>query len=164
MESSQVYKKIFKILSFLGLTLLISCDTVKSAIGIKPAKVWLEKIIIRSDDNMNDSSPVKVHVVIPYKDDLAGKLGGMDAATYFEQAKKLKSDAGDDLDVFTIDIVPGTTEAILEITPQSTNGIIALMFARYLTPGDHRTNVSADYELKVDMGKNDLKVTVIKKG
>lgn len=164
MESYQVYKNFFKILSFLGLTLLVGCDTVKSAIGIKPAKVWLEKITFRADDNMNDNSPVKVHVVIPYKDDLAGKLGGMDAATYFQQAKKLKSDAGDDIDVFSTDIIPGTTETILEITPKSSTGVIALMFARYLTPGDHRTNVSADYELKADMGKNDLKVTIIKKG
>jgi type VI secretion system protein len=164
MENKQTYKKFFKIFPFLGIIFLISCDTVKSAVGIKPAKVWLEKITFRADDNMNDSSPVKVHVVIPYKDDLAGKLGGMDATTYFQQAAKLKSDAGDDLDVFSVDIVPGTTETVLEIAPKSSAGVIALMFARYSTPGDHRTNVSADYELKADMGKNDLKVTIIKKG
>jgi hypothetical protein len=38
------------------------------------------------------------------------------------------------------------------------------MFARYDSPGDHRTNVSADYEIQVDLNKNDLKITTIKKG
>lgn len=164
MRTYQIYKKFFKIISLVTFIILIGCDTVKNAIGIKPAKVWLEKITFRADESMNDNSPVKVHVVIPYKDDLAAKIGGMDAATYFQQAQKLKSDAGDDLDVFSVDVIPGTLETVLEITPKSSAGVIALMFARYLTPGDHRTNVSADYELKADMGKNDLKVTVIKKG
>ena len=44
------------------------------------------------------------------------------------------------------------------------SGFVALMFARYESPGDHRTNVSADYEIQVDLAKNDLKVTPIKKG
>jgi hypothetical protein len=38
------------------------------------------------------------------------------------------------------------------------------MFARYDSPGDHRTNVSADYEIQVDLNKYDLKITTIKKG
>ena len=113
---------------------------------------------------MNDDAPVTVHVVIPYKEELKKKLSAMDAATYFKQAKKLKSDAGDDLDVFSVDVVPGATDTVLEITPRSSLGLIALMFALYSTPGDHRTNVSADYELQVDMGSHDLKVNIIKKG
>ena len=101
--------------------------------------------------------------MIAYKDDLATKLTGMDASAYFQSAKKLKSDAGNDLDVFSIDVVPDST-ASLDITPASSTGVIALMFARYTTPGDHRTNVSADYEIQVDLDKNDLKVTPTKKG
>lgn len=165
MSNKLTSKKILKsLLNIILLIFLNGCESVKSAIGIKPATVWLEKITFRADDNMNDNSPVKVHVIIPYKEELANKVSAMDAATYFQQAKKLKSDAGEDLDVFSVDIVPGDTEEILEITPKNSTGVIALMFARYSTPGDHRTNVSADYELQVDMGKNDLKVNVVKKG
>ncbi len=142
---------------------LISCESVKSAVGIKQSKVWLEKINFKSTANANDSAPVKIHVVIAYKEALATDIGKMDANTYFQKAKKLKSDAGEDLDVFSIDIVPDSSSS-LDITPSNSTGIIALMFARYTSPGDHRTNVSADYEIQVDLDKNDLKITPIKKG
>lgn len=142
---------------------LISCESVKSAIGIKQSKVWLEKINFKSTANANDSAPVKIHVVIAYKEDLATELGKMDANTYFQKTKKLKSDAGEDLDVFSTDIVPDSSSS-LDITPTNSSGIVALMFARYTSPGDHRTNISADYEIQVDLDKNDLRVTSIKKG
>lgn len=144
-------------------TFLISCDSLKSAVGIKQSKVWLEKIDFKSAPNANDSAPVKIHVIIAYKEDLAAEIGKMDASTYFQKAKKLKSDAGEDLDVFSIDVVPDSSSS-LDITPSSSSGVVALMFARYASPGDHRTNVSADYEIQVDLGKNDLKITPIKKG
>ena len=67
------------------------------------------------------------------------------------------------MDVFSIDIIPGYSSS-LAITPSNSTGVVALMFARYTSPGDHRTNVGADYEIQVDLGKNDLKVTPIKKG
>jgi type VI secretion system protein len=143
--------------------LLMGCESVKSAVGIKQSKVWIEKINFKATENANDSSPIKIHVVIAYKDELAADLIKLDANAYFQKAKKLKSDAGDDLDVFSIDVVPDSS-ASLDITPSSSTGAVALMFARYTSPGDHRTNVGADYEIQVDLEKNDLKVTPIKKG
>jgi type VI secretion system VasD/TssJ family lipoprotein len=142
---------------------LMGCESVKSAVGIKQSKVWLEKINFKAAANANDSSPIKIHVVIAYKDELAAELTKLDANAYFQKAKKLKADAGDDLDVFSIDVVPDSS-ASLDITPSSSTGAIALMFARYTSPGDHRTNVSADYEIQVNLEKSDLKVTPIKKG
>ena len=142
---------------------LSGCDAVKSAVGIQQSKVWLEKVNFRAADNANDSSPVKIHIVIAYKEALATDLGKLTALDYFKKAEKLKSDAGIDMDVFAIDVVPGSIPS-LEITPSNSTGFAALMFARYTTPGDHRTNVGADYEIQVDLGKKDLKVTPIKKG
>ncbi len=142
---------------------LAGCESVKSVVGIKQSKVWIEKINFKSTANANDSSPIKIHVVIAYKDELAADIVKLDANAYFEKAKKLKSDAGDDLDVFSIDVVPDSSIS-LDITPSNSTGAIALMFARYTSPGDHRTNVGADYEIQVNLEKNDLKVTPIKKG
>ncbi len=143
--------------------LLCGCDAVKSAVGIQQSKVWLEKINFKAADNANNSSPVKIHIVIAYKEALATDLGKLTAFDYFKKADKLKADAGIDMDVFSIDIVPGSSNS-LPIVPTHSTGFIALMFARYTSPGDHRTNVGADYEIQVDLGKNDLKVTPIKKG
>ncbi|MBP9828756.1 MAG: hypothetical protein KBD04_01830 [Proteobacteria bacterium] len=145
------------------ITLLMGCESIKSAVGIKQSKVWLEKINFKAAANANDSAPVKIHVVIAYKEDLAAEIAKLDANSYFQKAKKLKSDAGEDLDVFSIDIVPDSSTS-LDIEPTHTTGVVALMFARYTSPGDHRTNVSADYEIQVDLDKNDLKITPIKKG
>jgi hypothetical protein len=156
-----LFKNIFWV-GFISL-FLTNCDSVKSAVGIKQSKVWLEKVNFRAAPNANDSSPVKIHVVIAYKEDLAATISKMDANTYFQKAKTIKSDAGDDLDVFGIDVVPGSS-CSLEINPSNSTGILALMFARYTSPGDHRNNVSADYEIQFDLDKNDLKITTIKKG
>ena len=141
----------------------MGCEAVKSAVGIKQSKVWIEKINFKATANANDSSPIKIHVVIAYKDELAAEIAKLDADAYFKKAKKLKADAGDDLDVFSIDVVPDSS-ASLDITPSSSTGVVALMFARYTSPGDHRTNVGADYEIQVNLEKGDLKVTPIKKG
>lgn len=157
---------IIKTINYLILAIffvLTGCDAVKSAVGIQQSKVWIEKINFRADGNANDSSPVKIHVVIAYKDALAADLGKLTALDYFKKADKLKADAGTDMDVFSIDIIPGYSSS-LAITPSNSTGVVALMFARYTSPGDHRTNVGADYEIQVDLGKNDLKVTPIKKG
>lgn len=157
---------IIKTINYLILAIffmLTGCDAVKSAVGIQQSKVWIEKINFRAEANTNDSSPVKIHVVIAYKDALAADLGKLTALDYFKKADKLKADAGTDMDVFSIDIIPGYSSS-LAITPSNSTGVVALMFARYTSPGDHRTNVGADYEIQVDLGKNDLKVTPIKKG
>jgi len=151
------------ILVIMGLLLLTGCESVKSAIGIQQSKVWLEKVTFKATANANDSSPTKIHIVIAYKEDLAGELGKLTATDYFKKAVKLKADAGDELDVFAIDVVPDSS-ASLDITPSRSTGVIALMFARYTSPGDHRTNVGADYEIQVLLDKKDLKVVPVKKG
>lgn len=156
-----LFKNIF-LIGIIGI-FLTNCDSVKNAVGIKQSKVWLEKVNFKATPNANDSSPVKIHIIIAYKEDLAATISKMDANTYFQKAKTLKSDAGDDLDVFSIDVVPDSS-CSLDINPSNSSGVIALMFARYTSPGDHRTNVSTDYEIQVDLDKNDLKITTIKKG
>ena len=143
--------------------LLSGCDAVKSAVGIQQSKVWLEKINFKSTPNANDSSPVKIHVVIAYKEALAADIAKLSATDYFQKAIKLKADNGDDLDVFSIDVLPDSSNTLM-ITPNLSTGFVALMFARYTSPGDHRTNVGADYEIQVILDKKDLKVTPIKKG
>lgn len=151
------------ILMIIGLLLLPGCESVKAAIGIQQSKVWLEKVTFKANANANDSSPTKIHIVIAYKEDLAGEIGKLTATDYFKKAVKLKADAGDELDVFSIDVVPDSS-ASLDITPSRSTGVVALMFARYTSPGDHRTNVGADYEIQVILDKKDLKVVPVKKG
>lgn len=158
-----MFRKLLYCVILVVCLILPGCDAVKSAVGIQQSKVWLEKVNFRADDNANDSSPVKIHIVITYKEALATDLGKLTASDYFKKADKLKADAGIDMDVFAVDVIPGTS-ASLAVIPSHSTGLVALMFARYTTPGDHRTNVGADYEIQVDLGKNDLKVTPIKKG
>ncbi len=156
-------RKIITLTTFTCLLFLVGCDAVKSAVGIQQSKVWLEKVHFRAAENANNTSPVKIHIVIAYKEALAAEIGKLTAADYFKKADRLKADAGTDLDVFSTDVLAGSTK-VLDITPSQSSGFVALMFARYESPGDHRTNVSADYEIQVDLAKNDLKVTPIKKG
>ena len=156
-------KKLITLAAIVCLLFLSCCDAVKSAAGIKQSKVWLEKVNFKASTNANDSSPIKIHIVIAYTEALATDISKLSASDYFKKADRLKADAGDDLDVFKIDIVPDSSST-LDIAPSQSTGFVALMFARYTSPGDHRTNVGADYEIQVNLGKNDLKVVPIKKG
>jgi hypothetical protein len=82
--------KNFKIILFTAITglFLSSCESVKSAVGIKQSKVWIEKINFKSTANANDSSPIKIHVVVAYTENLATEIGKLDANAYFQKAKK----------------------------------------------------------------------------
>lgn len=139
------------------------CDSVKSAIGLKQSKVWLQKANFTALPNANDSSPTRIHIVIAYTDNLAKDLLKLDAKTYFSKETKISTDAGSDLEIFKIDIIPDS-KASLNITPSASNGVAALLFARYESKGDHRYNVGADYEIQVDLAKHKLTVTPVQKG
>lgn len=133
----------------------------KAATNFQTAKVWLEKVQFKAADNVNDTSPVTVHIVIAYKPELLADLMKMDAETYFHKLPQIKSDYSGQIDVFEWDIIRGQRlEA--PITPSRVSGEGAIVFARYGSPGEHRVAIADDHEVIIQLDKLDFKVIPVK--
>ncbi len=162
-----VGKRVFYILAFCSVV-LAGCggdavvSAVKSAISLQPAKVWLEKVSFKASDDVNDTSPVTVNIVIPYKPDLMADLSKMDADTYFKKVDQIKSDNAGQIDVFSWDIIRGQRLDNVPITPSKVTGEGVLVFARYSSPGPHRIAVGDDKEIIIQLEKLDFKVIPVK--
>jgi type VI secretion system protein len=157
-----------KFFLFLMPLFLCSCasdvvmSSVKSVFGFKPANVWLEKVHFKAADNVNDNSPVTVHLLIPYSADLMKELLKMDADAYFKKADQIKIDNAGCLDVFSWDIIRGQRLNDVAITPSKLSGEGVVIFARYSSPGPHRATVADDREVVISLERSDFKVIPVK--
>lgn len=162
----------FQVKSFLLLLLclltLAGCGSdavvsaLKSVVSLQPAKVWIERINFSASDDVNDNSPVTVHVVIVYKPELLADLSKMDADAYFQKIEQIKLDNAGQIDVFVWDIIRGQHLNEIPITPSKVSGEGVLVFARYSSPGPHRVAIADDREVTIQLDKLDFKVIPVK--
>jgi type VI secretion system protein len=163
-------KKIFYIVALLTCCsiFLVGCggndvvSAMKSMINMQPAKVWIEKVHFKATDDVNDTSPITVNIVIPYKPDLMQELSKMDADAYFQKVEQIKSDNAGKIDVFSWDLIRGQRLDDVPINPSKVTGEGVLVFARYSSPGPHRIAVADDKEVIILLEKLDFKVIPVK--
>ncbi|MCX7337804.1 MAG: hypothetical protein NTX76_00780 [Alphaproteobacteria bacterium] len=133
-------------------------SAVKSVFSLQTAKVWLEKVCFKASNDVNDGSPVTVHILIIYKPDLLAELSKMDSDAYFQKATQIKTDNPEDLDLFKYDIIRGQKLDNVPITPSKVSGEGVLIFARYSSPGAHRVAVGSEKEIIIQLDKLDFKI------
>lgn len=150
------------------LLLLTACGSdaiisaIKSGLSLQRSKVWIERVSFRAADDMNNSSPVTVHVVVVYKPELLAELVKMDAYGYFQKADQLKIDNAGQMDVFTFDIIRGQRLNNQPISPSKMSGEGVLIFARYASPGPHRATLSEESAVMIELNKDDFRVQPLK--
>lgn len=160
-------KKILLGVSLIGVGLYLgACSNAvmsagKSVMSLSTAKVWLEKVQFRCDDDMNDNSPLTVHLLILYKQDVYDTLAKTTAEDYFKQAEQLKKDNPNQIDFIKWELVPGQSKEEQTITPTRMDGVGALIFARYNSPGDHRVAISDERQVRLNLEKVDLGIEKI---
>lgn len=149
---------------FIALVGLAGCSNspLTSAFSFQTAKVWLNKVSFRVADNVNDSSPVTLHILIPYKDELLSDLSKMSAEEYFKKSDQIKNDNVGNLDVFAWDLIRSQKLDDEPITPTSVNGKGIIVFARYSTPGDHRISIADDEAVLITLDKADFSIESVK--
>ena len=136
--------------------------SIKSIFSMQTAKVWLNKVSFRVADDVNDSSPVTLHILIPYKDDLLAELSKMSAEDYFKKSDQIKLDNAGNLDVFTWDLIRSQKLDDEPIVPTKVSGAGVLVFAHYSTPGDHRIAIADDEAVLIKLDKSDFSVESVK--
>jgi type VI secretion system protein len=159
----QTLKKLVS-LSSLGL-ILGGCapDAIVSAIkvmmGMEVAKVWLEEVKFKQEDNVNNNAPVTVDILIAYDKDTFAQLAKMPADKYFADKEQLKKDLYNHIEIFSFEVVPGQKLHDQTITPSKSTGVGCLIFAHYSTPGPHRAVAGPDRVILLELGKLDFKIS-----
>ena len=132
----------------------------RSIVNLDPSKIWLEKVEFQASEDVNDDSPITVHLIIFYDKKLFEKLLAMDSETYFESFEQIKRDSVGACDFFCWDIVKGSHFS-KKIEPSRVDGLGGLIFARYKpdkSPGPHRAMVGDDVAILVQLNKLDFKI------
>jgi len=128
----------------------------KSITSFTTGKVWIEKVQFRVDDDMNDSAPVSVHMLVVYKQDVYDQLVGMNAEDYFKKSDQLRRDNPNMIDFFKWDIVPGQPKEEQSIVPSRADGVGVVIFARYKSPGEHRATLADERQIRIVLEKLDF--------
>lgn len=146
---------------FLALGALPGCSdaimsAAKSITSFTPGKVWIEKVQFRIDDDMNDSAPVSIHMLIIYKQDVYDQVAGMNADDYFKKSDQLRRDNPNMIDFFTWDVAPGQPKEEQNIVPSRADGLGVVIFARYKSPGAHRAALADERQIRIVLEKLDF--------
>lgn len=154
-----------KTISFFFPFLLYGCspDVINSIsntfFSSKSKPLWLRSVSIQADENINDFSPVKVHIIFAYEQGAYDKLIKMNADTYFDQCEQLKEDYNEAVQVFDWEVIRGQILNDQKIIPQKPTGSGIIIFARYLSPGMHRKTVGADEKISIHLHENNFEIT-----
>jgi type VI secretion system protein len=110
---------------------------------------------VRVDRQANLNSPVAVSVVVVRDKDLLDRLIELPAAQYFEQREQLQRDFPKDLDEWSWEWVPGQVVAPLSLRFRA-GAKGGLVFADYLTEGDHRARFDPYRPFRLVLGETEL--------
>lgn len=133
-----------------------------SALKFEIAKVWLQNVRFKLDGEINNNSPVEVHVLFIDDEGLIKRLGEMDAHEYFANSEQILSDYRSSLEVFSQTIVPGQINDPLFTNPRNVLSKMCVIFAKFSTPGAHRYNVGSDRVIEVELGPLGFTVKTIR--
>lgn len=133
--------------------------TLQTVTSFKTTPVWLHKVSFKASDNVNDSSPVTVHIVIPYTPDLYQALMQMSAHEYFAKLDQIKLDNANKIDIFEWELVRSQSLDDEPVTPTKFSGAGILVFAHYSTPGIHRSSIGEEESVLIRLNDDDFTIT-----
>ncbi|USO02717.1 MAG: hypothetical protein H6850_01880 [Alphaproteobacteria bacterium] len=95
-----------------------------------------------AEKNANNSVPIKVHVVYFYDESYMNKISNKTSTQYFEEYNDLKKEFPSKVEVIEFDVVPGSAQDTVVVTPKKAGAKGGVIFARYNT-----VNVNQKYML-----------------
>ena len=103
-------------------------------------KTNLRNLSLSASDDMNEGRVVAVHLVAAKTQALYEEILKMDSLAYFSATKQLQADYPNDLEVFTWELVPGSSINDINIRLSDFRAQGLIIFARYddSIPGLHR--------------------------
>lgn len=143
---------------------LSGCSTVKNTLfppGVKPD--W-DRVALTTTAGSNRDFPVAVDIVLVMDEMLARKIATMKAADWFASRAGLMKANPDDLDIESLELVPGATITLPGKRFSEKRVFLAVIMADYLTSGDHNVRVDTfKGKLSVELGVTDFSVSASEK-
>ncbi len=152
----------FRLLSVLVVPTLVACGSTNYGIqrlGIRTTSRHSADLVlsIRVAQRANLNRPVRVDLVLIYDSTLLETVGAFAAAKWFEERDLTISDNFGKMDVFTWEWVPGQTVPS-QAVPISERVAVALLFADYDSPGEHRVKLNHLRNALVEFGERGFEV------
>ncbi len=107
--------------------------------------------------NANEDSPLAVELIVVYEDKIVDKLLEKKAREWFAGRDQFLRDYADDVDSWKWEWIPGQEVRPIELT----YGIGAkrvVLFADYLTPGDHRATIDPQRPFRLVLGQSEIEL------
>jgi type VI secretion system protein len=119
-------------------------------------EIRLQSIDIALDADANTHTATAVDLLIVYKMDILKTLMKLPAREYYASADQIRRDYPDMMDVWHWELTPGQSIVNYPITLRGDEAAGAVIFADYLTPGDHRIRLGSFEHLHVRLRRNDF--------
>lgn len=120
------------------------CGTISSiseALFPKVPKLEVGDIQILSDPGANLNTALEFEVVVVKDADLLKKLADLPAAKWFETREDIRKTFPDGFDSRKWELVPSQDVRIPADAYKDTRALALMVFANYLTPGEHRARI-----------------------
>ena len=105
----------------------------------------------------NENSPLAVELVVVYEKKLVDKLLEKKARDWFANREQFLRDYADDVDSWKWEWIPGQEVQPLEVT-YGVGAKRVILFADYLTPGEHRANIDPQQPFRLVLGQSELEL------
>ncbi len=113
---------------------------------------------IIADPDANNTSAIAVDVLFISDTLAAQQISVLTATDYFARRTQLQRDFPGGLLIRSRELAPGQIARDVPLNPNC-NRVRTLLFARYLTPGDHRQSVANVSRILVSLGREDFTVS-----
>jgi type VI secretion system protein len=145
-------------LALLGVCWLSGCSLFSSA--PKPVKPGWDSLTLVASHDVNDNTALAVDVVFIKDKAVADGLLKMPATTWFAARAGLQSTFPEGLTVVSLEIIPDQTIRVPRQRYQDEKAWLALAFANYATPGEHRQQLVLDHGgYLLQLGAQELLIT-----
>jgi type VI secretion system protein len=111
--------------------------------------------------NANEDSALAVEMIVAYDEKVVDELLKMPARKWFDGREQFLRDHPEKIDTWKWEWTPGQTVAPLELS----YGIGAkrvVLFADYLTPGEHRATIDPQQPFRLVLGQSELELEAVR--
>ncbi|OJX11734.1 MAG: hypothetical protein BGO77_06460 [Caedibacter sp. 37-49] len=145
------FKTLKNFFTLLSILFVVSCAKDDDA---RNPELNLKFVSISLDNDANRNSATAVELLIVYKMELLKALMKINSADYFASSDQIKRDYPDLVDVYRWELTPGQAIMDYRIKPSGDEPLGVVIFADYLTPGNHRERVGSSEAIHLRL-KND---------
>lgn len=122
---------------------------------------YTDSVRIQVDYDANNDSATAVDMVVVYDEALLKELLTMTSEKYFANARQLRRDFPGKLETFHWEVVPGQTIQHDNLKFKKSSPYGAVVFARYISPGDHRQSIGSQEFLAIHLMKDGFEISAL---